>query len=78
MFSWTPLRILGDVILAGFGAFCILGFFWEERPYTYWWNRSRWAAYVMALGWCVTLVFFFGRDLLQQIRRRGAGLESQR
>jgi hypothetical protein len=70
-FSWPPLRILGDILLAGFGAIWIFEFFWKERTYTYMGSPSRWAATIMALAWCVILVFFFGRDLIQHIRRRG-------
>jgi hypothetical protein len=71
LFSWTPLRVVTDFILLSGGAFYIFDFFRSRRGYMHWWGGSQWASNLIALAWCVVLVLLFGRDLLQNVRRRG-------
>jgi hypothetical protein len=78
MFSFTPLRIVGDVMLVSLSVVLYI-FNFGYGAYigsTQSWNPSKWATNIMSIGWCVTLVFFFGRDLVQCIRRRGTTSES--
>jgi hypothetical protein len=76
-FSSPPLRITGDAIVSGLSLFFIFKLCQEiSVAYVRWWRPLQWASRLIDLAWCVTLVFFFGRDLLQHFRRSRGTSES--
>lgn len=72
MFSWAPLRLAGDAVAIGIGAFWVF-IFWRE-PLRHYMPVSwpNWIVPLMALTilWSVMLIFFFGRDLMYCILRK--------
>lgn len=85
MFSWTPLRLAGDLLLvvAGmfFGSVCV----WEQLPLkaalhgvrgeallNYLPQRLPWfiAVTSLLLAWSLALIYFFGRDFIHCILRK--------
>jgi len=73
MFSWAPLRLAGDMLAVGAGAFWIVVFVADRSAFTV---ESRlgvpWTVAVVSLplAWSLVLIFFFGRDFVQCVLRR--------
>ena len=75
MFSWPPLRLIGDIGAIGVGVGVFWGFiYWRSRlgciPVS--WLGWLWCALLVSLplAWSVFLIFLFGRDFIHCILRR--------
>jgi hypothetical protein len=73
MFSWTPLRMGGDLLLIAIGVFWGLTFVVNTRdlrPMPWSWATLLWAIGIFGplLAWSLVLIFFFGRDFVNCVR----------
>jgi hypothetical protein len=73
-FASKPLRLIGDSVLVGVGAFwafvCAHEFlqgYWPHTPFGYLWDSL---CIGLMSAWSLALTFFFGRDLIRCILTR--------
>jgi hypothetical protein len=74
MFTWKPLRLMGDLVLVGVGmvwAFVctheVLHGYWPHTPFGWLWDG---VCMGFVLAWSLALMFFFGRDLIHCLLRK--------
>jgi hypothetical protein len=87
MFSWTPLRLLGDVIGVGIGVICALVLsrdfvLWRAYGFPRVPSLTGWLWFIpctfLPILWSVVLILSFGRDFVYCLLHPKAQLDSLR
>jgi hypothetical protein len=83
MFSWTPLRLVGDAVLIAVGVFwsfnCVAAQV-SVTPYRGLFppHITGWMWFIASVGfqlaWALVLIFFFGRDLIHCVLKKKSSL----